>query len=206
MRIRCLPAICFSAGLAFALHATASDLAEAIEQDYEYLGPLFEHFHANPELSMQEFKTAERLAQELESLGFALVRDIAGPGLAAIMENGEGPRLMIRADMDALPVLEKTGLPYASTVRQVNLEGVEMPVMHACGHDMHITSLVGVARRMVETGLARDQVLRLYHAQDEQESRPQPAGPVLHVGDKCAAGAVHGLYRLRAVQPGNRRR
>lgn len=125
-------------------------LKQAVDNDYPYLEDLFEYFHANPELSMQEFKTSERLAQELESLGYSLTRGIGKTGLVATLKNGPGPTLMIRADMDALPVKEKTGLPYASTKTQVNLENQEMPVMHACGHDMHMTSLVGVARRMVD--------------------------------------------------------
>lgn len=99
---------------------------------------------------MQEFKTSDRLADELSSLGYDVTRNINSTGLAGVLKNGDGPTLMIRADMDGLPVLEKTGLDYASKVTQVNLEGMAMPVMHACGHDMHVTTLVGVARRMVE--------------------------------------------------------
>jgi amidohydrolase len=127
-----------------------STLHDAVAADYPYLGELFEHFHANPELSLQETQTAERLAHELEAAGYTVTRGIHKTGLVGTLRNGEGPTLLIRADMDGLPVEEKTGLPYASTVRQVNLEGEEMPVMHACGHDMHITSLVGVARRMAQ--------------------------------------------------------
>ncbi|MEW9798888.1 amidohydrolase [Alteromonas sp. CYL-A6] len=130
--------------------AEPASLKQAIDNDYPYLQTLFEHFHANPELSMQEVKTAARMARELEALGYSVQTGIGNTGLVATMKNGDGPTLLIRADMDALPVQEKTGLPYASTVRQVNLEGKEMPVMHACGHDMHITSLIGVARRMAD--------------------------------------------------------
>lgn len=126
-----------------------SALNRAVAADYDYLDTLYKHFHANPELSMQEFETSDRLAKELKSLGYKLKRKIGKTGLVATLKNGKGPTLMIRADMDALPVLEKTGLPYASTVKQVNLEDIEMPVMHACGHDMHVTSLIGVARQMV---------------------------------------------------------
>lgn len=125
-----------------------AELDQAIAQDYPYLQELFEHFHANPELSMQEHRTSDRIAAELESAGFEVTRGIGNTGLVGLMKNGDGPMLMVRADMDALPVEEKTGLPYASEARQVNLEGVDMPVMHACGHDMHITTLVGVARQM----------------------------------------------------------
>ena len=136
--------------LVLALPSSASPLKEAIAKDYPYLQKLFEHFHANPELSLQEVKTAARLAKELKGLGYSVTTGIGKTGLVGKFENGKGPVLLIRADMDGLPVLEKTGLPYASKARQVNLEGMEMPVMHACGHDMHVTSLVGVARRMME--------------------------------------------------------
>ncbi|MBI1732303.1 MAG: amidohydrolase [Gammaproteobacteria bacterium] len=134
----------------FPAAARASTLAEAIAGDYPYLESLFKHLHAYPELSMQEFKTSDRLAAELQQLGFTVTRGIGNTGLVATLRNGDGPALLIRADMDGLPVQEKTRLDYASSARQVNLEGVEMPVMHACGHDMHVTTLVGVARRMVE--------------------------------------------------------
>lgn len=126
----------------------ASELSDAIEADYGRLDALFRHFHANPELSMQEFKTSARLADELEALGFAVTRNIYETGLVGTMKNGVGPSLVIRADMDGLPVQEKSDLEYASTARQVNLEGIEMPVMHACGHDMHVTTLIGVAKQL----------------------------------------------------------
>ncbi len=128
--------------------ARAGDLAADIAADYPRLEALFRHLHANPELSMQEFRTSERIAVELAAEGFEVTRGIAKTGVVGILRNGEGPVVMIRADMDGLPVQEKTGLAYASGVRQLNHEGVEMPVMHACGHDMHVTSLLGVARQL----------------------------------------------------------
>jgi hippurate hydrolase len=137
-------------GTAFGGVVLASPLNDAVEADYPFLEALFEHFHANPELSMQETKTSDRMAREMSALGYVVTRNIGKTGLVGIMKNGDGPTLLIRADMDGLPVLEKTGLDYASIARQVNLEGAEMPVMHACGHDMHMTSLIGVARRMLE--------------------------------------------------------
>jgi hippurate hydrolase len=130
--------------------ANAASLADAIAGDYPYLESLFNHLHSNPELSMQEFKTSDRLAKELEKQGYKVSRGIGKTGLVGTLKNGDGPTLLIRADMDGLPVQEKTGLDYASTKHQVNLEGKDMPVMHACGHDMHVTTLVGVARRMAE--------------------------------------------------------
>ena len=125
-------------------------LREAIDADYEsHLWPLFDHWHRNPELSLMETKTAARLAKELRDAGFKVREGVGGTGVVAIMENGPGPIVMMRADMDALPVEEKSGLPNASTVKQESpITGEIVPVMHACGHDVHITSLVGTARRM----------------------------------------------------------
>ncbi|GAA6167756.1 amidohydrolase [Sessilibacter corallicola] len=127
-----------------------STLANVIQKDYDtYLDPLFKHFHANPELSLAETQTAARLSKELEKVGFSVSQGIGGTGIVAVMKNGEGPLVMMRADMDGLPVEEKSGLPYSSKARQIDpITGNEVPVMHACGHDMHITSLVGTARRM----------------------------------------------------------
>ncbi len=127
----------------------ATELEQSIERDVPRLYDLFLHLHAHPELSMQEHRTAERLATELEAEGYRVTRGIGGTGLVAELHNGDGPMLLVRADMDALPVEEKTGLAYASTVRQMNADGLEVPVMHACAHDLHMTSLVGVARQMV---------------------------------------------------------
>ncbi len=138
--------------LLFALNTQgvpAQTLKEAIASDYTaHLDSLFKHLHANPELSMQETATSDRLASEIAEAGFQLTRKIGKTGFVGTMKNGAGPTVMIRADMDGLPVLEDSGLPYASKQRQVNLNGQEMPVMHACGHDMHMTTLVGVARRL----------------------------------------------------------
>ena len=127
-----------------------SNLASSIEQDYNHrLGSLFTHFHRNPELSFIEFKTAKKLASELRSSGFEVTEKVGGTGVVAILKNGDGPLVMMRADMDGLPVKEKSGLEYASTVTQTDpVTGTEVPVMHACGHDVHITSLVGTARQM----------------------------------------------------------
>lgn len=147
-----LTSIAVSATLALsAIPAFAtSDLSKVIENDYDnYLGPLFKHFHANPELSTVENQTAARMAKELQSAGFTVTTGVGGTGVVAIMKNGNGPLVSMRADMDGLPVEEKSGLEYASTATQIDpITGNEVPVMHACGHDVHITSLVGTARRM----------------------------------------------------------
>ncbi|MFC4347588.1 amidohydrolase [Kordiimonas lipolytica] len=126
----------------------ASDLTDAIGADYDYLKALYTHLHLNPEISLQEEKTAARIAGELRAAGFDVTENVGGFGVVGVMRNGEGPTLMIRADMDALPVAEQTGLPYASTVTTVDDKGKTVPVMHACGHDIHMTSLIGTARRL----------------------------------------------------------
>ena len=127
----------------------AQPLRQAIAADYEAtLEELFIHFHENPELSFREFATAERLASELRALGYEVTEGVGGTGIVALLENGAGPTVMLRADMDGLPVEEQSGLPYASSVRQVDIAGIEQPVMHACGHDVHMTALIGTARQM----------------------------------------------------------
>lgn len=108
------------------------------------------HFHENPELSHREFNTSKRLAEEILALGYTVSEGVGGTGVVAVLENGPGPTIMIRADMDGLPLQEDSGLAYASTVTQEDIDGVVKPVMHACGHDTHITALVGTARQMAE--------------------------------------------------------
>ena len=139
-----------SASLLFSPSIFASELADNIEKDYdEYLADLWDHFHRNPELSTVEFKTAERMAKELRAAGFEVTEKVGGTGVVAILKNGNGPLVMMRADMDGLPVEEKSGLSNASNAQQEDpITGNVVPVMHACGHDVHITSLVGTARQM----------------------------------------------------------
>ena len=103
----------------------------------------------NPEVSFKETKTAARLAEELRAAGVDVTEGVGGTGLVGMLRNGAGPLVLVRADMDGLPLKERTGLPYASTATQVDITGEEVPVMHACGHDVHMTSLVGTARRLV---------------------------------------------------------
>jgi hippurate hydrolase len=129
--------------------AQAQELRTAIQQDYRAnLAALFDHFHRNPELSGREVQTSARLARELRALGYEVTTGVGGTGVVAIMRNGAGPTLLMRADMDGLPLEERSGLPNASRARQTDPAGVEQPVMHACGHDVHITALVGAARQM----------------------------------------------------------
>lgn len=110
---------------------------------------LYKYLHANPELSLMETKTAAYLGQRFEEMGFEVTQEVGGTGVVAILENGDGPTVMIRADMDALPVKEQTGLPYASTIMTKDYEGNEVPAMHACGHDVHMTVLMGTAEKLI---------------------------------------------------------
>ena len=138
--------------LLLAMPVSADDLNRAIKKDYDaHLEALFDYFHRNPELSTIEFKTAKRMADELRSAGFEVTESVGGTGVVAMLQNGDGPLVMMRADMDGLPVEEKSGLPNASRAMQVDpITGNEVFTMHACGHDVHITSLVGTARQMSE--------------------------------------------------------
>jgi hippurate hydrolase len=133
-----------------ALPAVADDLGEAVQKDYDgHLAGLFDHFHRNPELSTVEAETARRMAMELSLAGFDVTEGVGGTGVVAMLANGAGPMVMMRADMDGLPVEEKSGLENASRAKQIDpITGNEVFVMHACGHDVHITSLVGTARYM----------------------------------------------------------
>jgi len=115
----------------------------ALESIMGGLEDLYRDVHQHPELSMQEQRTAGRAAEQLQSAGFDVTTDVGGTGVVGLLSNGEGPTVMLRADMDALPVKEATGLAYASTATATDPEGNEVPVMHACGHDMHVTWLAG---------------------------------------------------------------
>jgi amidohydrolase len=149
---RNLPALLALSLVCIAPSAYATEyLRESIAKDYdENLEALYLHFHRNPELSNLEFETSKRLAEEIRGFGYEVTEGVGGTGIVAVMKNGPGPTIMIRADMDGLPVKEQSGLEYASTATQVDEAGIEQPVMHACGHDVHITALVGTARQMAE--------------------------------------------------------
>ena len=123
-----------------------------LEKNILSLVDLYKYLHQNPELSKQETETSKKMAFELRNLGYEVTEKFGDYGVVAVMKNlptnGKGKTILIRADMDALPVEEKTGLPYASIVKQTDLDGNEVSVMHACGHDIHMTVLVGVAQTM----------------------------------------------------------
>ena len=124
---------------------------ELTPREYERLEALYLHLHQNPELSLNEKLTAARMAAELSGAGFQVTEQFGGTGVVAVLSNGAGPTILVRADMDALPVREQTGLPYASSVLVMTSDGRTQPVMHACGHDVHMTVLVGTARQLARS-------------------------------------------------------
>ncbi|HEY8505282.1 MAG TPA: amidohydrolase [Gemmataceae bacterium] len=129
-----------------AVKARLAAVDERIEGQLDGLVSLYKEFHRNPELSLKEERTAARLAAELRGLGFEVTEKVGGTGVVGVFRNGEGPTVMVRTDMDALPVVERTGLPYASKVTVRDKQGREVGVMHACGHDVHMTCWIGAAR------------------------------------------------------------
>ena len=137
-----------AAALALAVPAAAQTLGGEVEKQMPSLMAIYKDLHANPELSFMEVRSAGILAAEARKLGFKVTEKVGGTGIVAVMENGPGPVVLVRADMDGLPVTEQTGLAGASKVRVTTKEGVETGVMHACGHDTHMTAWVGVARLM----------------------------------------------------------
>jgi amidohydrolase len=128
-----------------ALRADGPAELAGLEALYPSLDALYIDLHKNPELSLHEEKTAAKLATRLRALGFEVAEHVGGHGIVGVLKNGPGPTVLVRTDMDALPIKEQTGLAYASTVSTRNAAGESVPVMHACGHDIHMTSWVGAA-------------------------------------------------------------
>jgi amidohydrolase len=128
---------------------TLATVDAKIDSEIAKLVELYMHFHQNPELSLQEVKSAAKLAEEMRTLGFTVTEKVGGTGIVCTLKNGPGPTVLVRADMDALPVTEQTGASYASTVRTKNRSGQEVGVMHACGHDIHMSCWVGTARTLL---------------------------------------------------------
>ena len=126
--------------------ADSADPRQWVAKNLSSLVDFYRQLHQTPELSLKEEKTAARMAEELRALGMQVTTGIGGHGVVGVLQNGPGEVLMLRADMDALPVAEQTNLPYASKVRAQDSRGATVAVMHACGHDIHMTNLVGVAR------------------------------------------------------------
>jgi hippurate hydrolase len=136
--------------IAVASPAQADDLRTDLQANMPDLMELYRHLHANPELSFEEHETAAKLAKRMKALGFEVTEGVGRTGVVSVMRNGEGPTVMLRADMDGLPVVEQTGLPYASTVTATPASGVTTGVMHACGHDTHMAGFIGAAQLLAE--------------------------------------------------------
>ncbi|MCK0176770.1 amidohydrolase [Mycolicibacterium sp. F2034L] len=128
----------------------AQAVLEGLEQVRGWQEDFYRDLHAHPELSHREFGTAGKVADRLKTSGYQVQSGIGGTGVVGVLHNGSGPAVLLRADMDALPVEEATGLEYASTVRATDADGNDVPVMHACGHDLHVTALLGAAQLLAE--------------------------------------------------------
>jgi len=177
----------------------------AVADDGEALLALYRDLHAHPELSLHEVRTAARIADELERSGFSVTRAVGGHGVVAVLTNGTGPTVLIRSDLDALPVEERTGLAYASTQTAKDDSGREVSLMHACGHDVHMTVLVGTARELARQRAAWSGTLVLIGQPAEErglgakamlddglfERFPRPDfNLALHVSAELAAGTL----------------
>jgi hippurate hydrolase len=127
----------------------AGEITQRVARDYARLDALYKDLHTHPELSLKEQQTSVRLARELRELGFEVTERVGGFGVVGVYKNGPGPTVLVRTDMDALPVEERTGLPYASKARMRDMYDVDCPVMHACGHDINMTCWAGAARVLV---------------------------------------------------------
>ena len=138
------------AGSAMAAQPSMKELSgevmKRIDTEVKGLESLYKHLHSNPELSLMEVQTSARLAKELRQVGFEVIEKVGGNGVVGVLKNGNGPTVLVRTDMDALPVEERTGVPYASKVRVRDKNGRDVGVMHACGHDMHMTCWTGAAK------------------------------------------------------------
>lgn len=146
MRMRTMLAGVGALALAAGTPAKADELRAEVAAAMPALVELYQDLHANPELSFEEHETARKLAARVRALGFEVTEGVGRTGVVAVMKNGAGPTVMLRADMDGLPVVEQTGLPYASKRRATAASGVETGVMHACGHDTHMTAWIGAAQ------------------------------------------------------------
>lgn len=146
------------------------------------LNALYKHLHQNPELSYQEKATSERLAKELNQLGFKVTKNVGGFGVVGLYKNGTGPTVMLRADTDGLPIIEETGQPYASKVKVKDKHGNQVGVMHGCGHDIHMTSFIGTAQQLIE------------HKEAWQGTLMMVAQPAEEVGGGAKAMLKEGLY------------
>ncbi len=194
--------------------ATAS--SKEVDAVYPAAHEFYIDLHQNPELSSHETQTASKLAARLRSLGYEVTEGVGGTGVVAILKNGAGPTVMLRTELDALPVEEKTGLPYASKVHTKDDSGRDVPVMHACGHDLHMAALLGTAEIMAHSKDTWHGTLMLIGQPAEETISgakrmiddglftrfPKPAvGVAFHVGNELPAGQVGitpGIYNSNA--------
>ncbi|QNA89958.1 amidohydrolase [Massilia sp. Dwa41.01b] len=160
---RLLPLLLAGLGAAGTLQAAAlpPEFAAQLDKDYPAIEALYQDLHRNPELAFNEHQTAKKLADRVKALGYEVTTGIGGTGFVAILKNGPGPTAMLRTELDALPVQEKTGLPFASTVTTKNAAGETVPTMHACGHDVHMSAWFATAKLMAENRKAWSGTLML---------------------------------------------
>lgn len=191
-------------------------LSKEVDAVYPQTHDLYVELHQSPELSGHETQTAAKLSERLRSLGYEVTEHVGKTGIVAILKNGTGPTVMLRTELDALPVEEKTGLPYASKVHTKDDAGLDVPVMHACGHDLHMASLVGTAAVMAQSKNTWHGTLMLIGQPAEETIGgasgmikdglftrfPKPDfGIALHVGNDQPAGQVGitpGVYNTNA--------
>src|SRR6201993_2239485 len=150
MRLKLLAAVLCLPTLLFAADPWRAPSAQQIDAIYPQMKTLYEDLHRNPELSLHEAKTAAKIAEQLRKLGYDVTTGVGKTGVVGVLKNGPGPVVMIRAELDALPVLEKTELAYASHATTHNEQDVEVPVMHACGHDLHMSVGMGTAALLAQ--------------------------------------------------------
>ena len=199
-----------------ALACAQAPNSKEVESVYPDAHSLYLDLHQNPELSTHEMKTAAKLAERLRSAGFDVTEHVGGTGVVAILKNGNGPTIMLRTELDALPVEEKTGLPYASKVRAKDDAGREVPVMHACGHDLHMAAILGTAEIMGRSKSTWHGTLMLIGQPAEETIGgaegmlrdglftrfPKPdIAMALHVGNELPAGMVSitpGIYNTNS--------
>jgi hippurate hydrolase len=191
--------------LATSTFSQSNPVSKELDTAYPQAHDFYLDLHQNPELSGHETQTASKLAARLRSLGYEVTEHIGGTGIVAVLKNGAGPTVMLRTELDALPVEEKTGLPYASKVHAKDDSGLEVPVMHACGHDLHMASLLGTAAIMAHSKDTWHGTLMLVGQPAEETISgaramikdglftrfPKPDfGIALHVGNDLRAGQV----------------
>jgi amidohydrolase len=201
-----------SSTLTFAQNSTSKE----VDAVYPAAHELYLDIHEHPELSSHETRTASKLADKLRALGYDVTEHVGGTGVVAILKNGSGPTVMFRTELDALPVEEKTGLPYASKVRTKDDAGHDVPVMHACGHDLHMAAVLGTATIMAQykdswhgtlmfIGQPAEETItgaRAMLADGLLTRFPKPDyGVALHVGNELPAGTIgltSGVYSTAA--------